>query len=131
MRQELIAAGQGKDFLSRRSGNSRREGATKNATTLGEKSSWGGMQFSGFALIVAAHLGHVDVVLELIAAGAPLDHVNNLGWTALIEAVILGDGGPRHTRIVAALIKAGANRAIADRQGATPLAHARAKAMAP
>jgi ankyrin repeat protein len=83
--------------------------------------------YDGTALIAAAHLGHVDVVLELIAAGAPLDHVNNLGWTALIEAVILGDGGPRHTRIVAALIKAGANRAIADRQGATPLAHARGK----
>ena len=38
-----------------------------------------------------------------------MDHVNNLGWTALIEAVILGDGGARHTRIVAALIKAGAD----------------------
>ena len=35
--------------------------------------------YDGTALIAAAHLGHVDVVLELIAAGAPLDHVNNLG----------------------------------------------------
>jgi len=83
--------------------------------------------YDGTALIAAAHLGHVEVVLQLINAGAPLDHVNNLGWTALIEAVILGDGGPRHTAIVAALIKAGANRAIADRQGVTPLTHARAK----
>ena len=43
--------------------------------------------YDGTALIAAAHLGHVDVVKALIAAGAPLDHVNNLGWTALIEAV--------------------------------------------
>ena len=37
------------------------------------------------------------IVRELIRAGAPLDHVNNLGWTALIESIVLGDGGPRHT----------------------------------
>ena len=58
---------------------------------------------------------------RLIAAGAPLDHVNNLGWTALIEAVILGDGGPRHQRVVEALLDAGADRELADRQGRTPL----------
>lgn len=50
--------------------------------------------YDGTALIAAAHLGHDGVVRELIRAGAPLDHVNNLGWTALIEAVVLGDGGP-------------------------------------
>jgi ankyrin repeat protein len=66
-------------------------------------------------------LGHVGVVDALIKAGAPLDHVNNLGWTALIEAVILGDGGARHTEVVRLLTAAGANRAIADRQGRTPL----------
>ena len=93
------------------------QGSPKNITS----------PYDGTALIAAAHLGHVDVVLQLIGAGAPLDHVNNLGWTALIEAVILGDGGLRHTRIVAALIKAGADASIADRQGVTPLAHARAK----
>ena len=52
--------------------------------------------YNGTALIAAAHLGHDAVVRVLIEAGAPLDHVNNLGWTALIEAVVLGDGGPRH-----------------------------------
>jgi len=52
--------------------------------------------YDGTALIAAAHLGHHEVVKALVDAGAPLDHVNNLGWTALIEAVILGDGGPRH-----------------------------------
>ena len=51
-------------------------------------------RYDGTALIAAAHLGHAEVVKTLIDAGAPLDHINNLGWTALIEAVILGDGGP-------------------------------------
>lgn len=83
--------------------------------------------YDGTALIAAAHLGHDDIVRELIRAGAPLDHVNNLGWTALIEAVILGDGGPRHVATVRALVEAGADRNIADRQGVTPLQHAQAR----
>jgi uncharacterized protein len=78
--------------------------------------------YAGTALIAAAHLGHGEVVRRLIAAGAPLDHVNNLGWTALIEAVILGDGGARHQACVAALLAAKANPKLADRNGMTPLA---------
>ena len=54
----------------------------------------------------------------------PIDHVNRLGWTALLEAVILGDGGPRHTEIVRLLIQHGANLQLADSEGVTPLAHA-------
>ncbi|MHA1537625.1 MAG: ankyrin repeat domain-containing protein [Alphaproteobacteria bacterium] len=81
--------------------------------------------YAGTALIAAAHLGHVEVVRALIAGKAPLDHVNNLGWTALIEAVVLGDGGPRHVAIVRDLIKAGAAIDLADRNGQTPLALAR------
>ncbi len=83
--------------------------------------------YDGTALIAAAHLGHDGVVRELIRAGAPLDHVNNLGWTALIEAVILGDGGPRHTETVRAPVEAGANPKIPDRNGRTPLEHAEAR----
>jgi ankyrin repeat protein len=83
--------------------------------------------YDGTALIAAAHLGHDDVVRELIRGGAPLDHVNNLGWTALIEAVILGDGGARHTETVRALVEAGANPKIPDRDGMTPLQHAEAR----
>jgi hypothetical protein len=83
--------------------------------------------YDGTALIAAAHLGHEGVVRELIRAGAPLDHVNNLGWTALIEAVILGDGGPRHVATVRALVEAGADARIPDRQGRTPLQHAIAR----
>jgi uncharacterized protein len=80
--------------------------------------------YDGTALIAAAHLGHDGIVRELIRAGAPLDHVNNLGWTALIEAVILGDGGSRHTETVRALVEAGANPKIRDRNGMTSLQHA-------
>ena len=83
--------------------------------------------YEGTALIAAAHLGHHAVVKRLIEAGAPLDHVNNLNWTALIEAVVLGDGGPDHVETVQALVDAGADKNIADRQGVTPLEHARAR----
>jgi ankyrin repeat protein len=86
--------------------------------------------YDGTALIAAAHLGHDGVVRELIRAGAPLDHVNNLGWTALIEAVILGNGGPRHTETVRALVEAGTDVNLADRNGVTPLAHARQRGYA-
>ena len=84
-------------------------------------------RYDGTALIAAAHLGHVEVVRELIRAGAPLDHVNNLGWTALIESIVLGDGGPRHTATLAALVDGGANVNLADRSGATPLQLARGR----
>ncbi|WP_225784200.1 ankyrin repeat domain-containing protein [Xenophilus sp. Marseille-Q4582] len=84
-------------------------------------------RYDGTALIAAAHLGHDTVVQRLIRAGAPLDHVNNLHWTAAIEAVVLGDGGPRHQRTLAALIAAGADLRLADRQGRTPLDLARAR----
>ena len=87
-------------------------------------------RYDGTALIAAAHLGHDGVVRQLIQAGAPLDHVNNLHWTALIEAVVLGDGGVRHQRVVQDLLKAGANTQLADRDGRTPLALARARGVA-
>jgi ankyrin repeat protein len=82
-------------------------------------------RYDGTALIAAAHLGHAEVVRVLIRAGAPLDHVNNLGWTALIESIVLGDGRARHTATLKALVDAGANVNLADRGGVTPLQHAR------
>jgi ankyrin repeat protein len=87
-------------------------------------------QYDGTALIAAAHLGHVEVVRTLIAAKAPLDHVNNLGWTALIEAVVLGNGGKNHIDTVEALVKAGADVDIKDRHGSTALDHARQRGYA-
>ena len=92
-------------------------GSAKNITS----------RYDGTALIAAAHLGHAEVVRTLIRAGAPLDHVNNLGWTALIESIVLGDGGPRHAETLRALIDAGANVNLPDRNGKTPLALARGR----
>ena len=81
-------------------------------------------------MIAAAHLGHHEVVRLLAAGGAPLDHVNNLGWTALMEAVVLGDGGPDHVATVRVLLAAGADPTITDRDEVTPLAHAEARGFA-
>jgi len=84
-------------------------------------------RYQGTALIAAAHLGHVEVVETLIRAGAPLDHINNLEWTALIESIVLGDGGPDHTETLRALVEAGANVNLADSRGQSPLQLARAQ----
>jgi ankyrin repeat protein len=82
-------------------------------------------RYDGTALIAAAHAGHPEVVKILIDAKAPLNHVNNLGWTALMEAVVLGNGGRNYVEIVRSLVDANADVNIADRQGGTPLQHAR------
>ncbi len=84
-------------------------------------------RYDGTALIAAAHLGHDGVVRQLIKAGAPLDHVNNLHWTAVIEAIVLGDGGPRHQATLKALLDAGASTRLTDRSGTSPLQLARAR----
>jgi hypothetical protein len=97
------------------------------ALALGCRASNVTSRYDGTALIAAAHLGHVEVVRALIRGGAPLDHVNNLGWTALIESIVLGDGGPRHTATLKALVDAGANVNLPDRGGTTPLALAKAR----
>jgi len=81
--------------------------------------------YDGTALIAAAHLGHVEVVKLLINSEAPLDHVNNLDWTALIEAVVLGNGEENHIETVRALLDAGADKSIGDGQGILPLQLAR------
>lgn len=86
--------------------------------------------YSGTALIAAAHLGHAQVVAALIEAKAPVNHVNNLGWTALIEAIVLGDGGERHQATVDALIKGEADLNLPDRNGVRPLTLARQKGYA-
>ena len=82
-------------------------------------------RYGGTALIPAAHHGHPEAVRILLGTAIDKDHVNKLGWTALLEAVILGDGGPVHTQIVRLLVDAGAIVNLADRDGVTPLAHAK------
>lgn len=100
------------------------------ALDLGNRPDLIHTNWDGTALIAASELGHVEVVRRLVAAGSPLDHINNLGWTALLEAVILGDGDPAHQETVRILAEAGANRSIADREGLTPIDHARARGFA-
>ena len=100
------------------------------AMALGNKADLITSVYDGTALIAAAHLGHHDVVARLVAGGAPLDHVNNLGWTALMEAVVLGDGGSDHIKTVQILAEAGAEKSIADRDGVTPLQHAMSRGYA-
>ena len=97
------------------------EDALRMLLSLGASAKLITSRYDGTALIAAAHLGHAGVVKQLIAAGAPLDHVNNLHWTALIESIVLGDGGARHTETLRALVSAGANLQLADRNGNTPL----------
>lgn len=68
------------------------------------------------------HVGYVRWVTQ--HTGIDVNHVNDLGWTALLEAVILGDGGKDHQEIVALLLAADADPDIADKDGVTPLRHA-------
>jgi ankyrin repeat protein len=85
-------------------------------------------RYGGVAIIPAAERGHVALVRELLATTTiDVDHVNDLGWTALLETVILGDGGPAHVEILGLLLDAGADRSIADGDGVTALEHARRK----
>ncbi|NDZ79496.1 hypothetical protein G3I19_13390 [Streptomyces sp. SID10853] len=82
-------------------------------------------RFGGIALIPASERGHVDYVRALLReTDIDVDHVNQLGWTALLEAVILGDGGPAHQEIVGLLLAAGAAPGLPDGDGVTALRHA-------
>ncbi len=88
-------------------------------------------RYGGVALIPASERGHVEVVRYLLdETDIDVDHVNKLGWTALLEAILLSDGGPPHQEIVALLIDAGADVDLADGDGVRPLAHARARGQA-
>lgn len=81
--------------------------------------------YNGTGLIRAADRGRVEIIRELLKTDIKIDHINNLGWTALLEAIILGSGGKNHTDVVRLLVDAGANVNLADRNGVTPLQHAR------
>lgn len=81
-------------------------------------------RFGGVSVIPASERGHVDYVRRVVSTGIDIDHVNRLGWTALLEAVVLGDGGERHQEVVRILLDAGADASIADRDGVTALEHA-------
>lgn len=85
-------------------------------------------RYNGTALIPAAEKGHLDVVQLLVRTpNFPIDHVNRLGWTALMEAIVLSDGGAVHVAIVKALIEGGVDVNIPDHDGKTPLYHAKSR----
>jgi ankyrin repeat protein len=85
-------------------------------------------RYGGVAVIPAAERGHASYVKAVLEkTDIDVDHVNDLGWTALLEAVLLGDGGERHQQVIRELLAHGADRTIPDRDGATALDHALAK----
>ena len=84
-------------------------------------------RFGGISVIPASERGHVDYVRRVVRTGIDVNHVNDLGWTALLEAVILGDGSRRYQEIVRILLDAGADPRIGDKNGVTAVEHARAK----
>lgn len=85
-------------------------------------------RYGGTALIPACERGHVAIVAALLKDKTfPIDHINKLGWTGLLEAIILSDGNDKQVQIVQMLIDAGSNVNIADKEGITPLAHARSR----
>ncbi|MEK5109066.1 ankyrin repeat domain-containing protein [Cytobacillus sp. FSL K6-0129] len=83
-------------------------------------------RYGGIAIIPACERGHIEVVKELLThSDTDVNHINNLHWTALLEAIILSDGGKTHQEIVQLLIDHGADITITDKDGVTPLQHAR------
>jgi ankyrin repeat protein len=84
--------------------------------------------FNGTGLIRAADRGHADIAGRLVQADVKINHVNNLGWTALHEAIILGDGSGRYVDSVRVLVAAHANlRLPSQRDQISPLEHATSK----
>ncbi|BEI83259.1 hypothetical protein CcaverHIS002_0311270 [Cutaneotrichosporon cavernicola] len=87
-------------------------------------------RYGGISVIPASERGHVDYVSRVVQTGINVNHVNHLGWTALLEAVILGDGGERHVEILKILLDAGADPGIKDKDGVSALKHARERGYA-
>lgn len=85
-------------------------------------------RYGGTALIPASEHGYVDVIEELLTrTNIDVNHINNLGWTALLEAIILNNGNETQQKTIQLLIDHGADVNIPDNNQVTPLQHAREK----
>lgn len=84
-------------------------------------------RFGGISVIPAGERGHVDYVRRVVQTKINVNHVNNLGWTALLEAIILGKGTQQWQEIVEILVDAGADPNLADADGVSPLRHAESR----
>ena len=94
-----------------------------NGARINDKDS-----FNGTALIRAADRGYPRIVRRLLREDIDIDHVNRLGWTALHEAIILGDGSAPYVRVVRLLVDAGADVNLpSQRDGIRPLQHAQSR----
>ncbi|HDR3883143.1 TPA: ankyrin repeat domain-containing protein [Bacillus cereus] len=83
-------------------------------------------RYGGTALIPASEQGYIDVIKELLTrTNIDVNHVNNLGWTALMEAIVLSNGYETQQQVIRLLIEHGADVNIPDNDGVTPLEHAR------
>ncbi|MFF2286622.1 ankyrin repeat domain-containing protein [Peribacillus butanolivorans] len=85
-------------------------------------------RYGGTALIPASEHGHIDAIKELLTkTDIDVNHVNDLGWTALMEAIVLNNGGERQQQAIQLLIDHGADVNIPNRNNVTPLQHSREK----
>ncbi|MBO2536844.1 ankyrin repeat domain-containing protein [Rummeliibacillus suwonensis] len=82
-------------------------------------------RYGNTALISAAEHGNVEALRWLLnETKVDVNHINNLGWTALLEAIILGDGSKNYQQCVQLLLQHKANPNIADKDDVTPIEHA-------
>lgn len=82
-------------------------------------------RYGGTALIPASEHGHLEVIKELLTkTDINVNHINDLGWTALLEAIILSDGNERQQQTIQLLIQHGADVNLPDKDNVTPLQHA-------
>jgi len=83
-------------------------------------------RFGGIGLTPASEKGHVEIVRELLSRTTiNVNHTNFLGWTPLLEAILLNDGGAKQQEIVQLLLDNGASPHLTDKYGKTPLQLAR------
>ena len=82
-------------------------------------------RFGGVGIHPAAEKGYVELVRELLHTDINVNHTNWVGWTPLLEAIVLRDGGPAQQEIVRLLLKHGASPHMTDKYGKTPLELAR------